>query len=40
MLKYNYLTRDPWTKLSEIELYEDGTLESLLDTEKLITRLF
>lgn len=39
-IKIYYFKRDPWTKLSEIELYEDGTLESLPDTEKLITRLF
>jgi len=36
---YNF-KRDPWTTLSEIKLYEDGTLESLPDTEELITRLF
>jgi len=39
-VKIYYLTRDPWTKLSEIKVYEDGTLESLPDIEKLITRLF
>ena len=39
-VKIYYLTRDPWTKLSEIKVYEDGTLESLPDTEKLITHLF
>jgi len=39
-IKIYYFKRDPWTKLSEIKLYEDGTLEGLPDTEELITRLF
>lgn len=45
MLKVNdiktyYFKRDPWTKLSEIKFYEDGTIENLPDTEELIARLF
>ena len=39
-VKIYYFKRDPWTKLSEIKLYEDGTLESLPDTETLLTHLF
>jgi hypothetical protein len=39
-IKIYYLKREPWTKLSEIKIYEDGTLEGLPDTEELITRLF
>jgi hypothetical protein len=39
-VKIYYFKRDPWTKLSEIKLYEDGTIESLPDIEELITRLF
>jgi len=35
-----YFKRDPWTKLSSIKLFDDGTLESLPDTEEVITRLF
>jgi len=39
-VKIYYFKRDPWTKISEIKLYEDGTLERLPDAEELITRLF
>jgi energy-coupling factor transporter ATP-binding protein EcfA2 len=39
-VKVYYFKRDPWTKTSEIKVYEDGTLESLPDTEELITHLF
>jgi hypothetical protein len=39
-VKVYYFKRDPWTKISEIKVYEDGTVESLPDTEELITRLF
>lgn len=39
-VKIYYLTRDPWTKASEIKLYADGTLDSLPDTEELIIHLF
>ncbi|MEM1611444.1 MAG: AAA family ATPase [Sulfolobales archaeon] len=39
-VKIYYFKRDPWTMVSEIKIYEDGTLESLPDSEELITRLF
>lgn len=42
-VKIYYCSRseeEPWTKVKEIKLYEDGTLENLPDTEELITRLF
>jgi hypothetical protein len=39
-VKVYYFKRDPWTKISEIKVYEDGTLESLPDAEELITHLF
>jgi hypothetical protein len=39
-IKVYYFKRDPWTKISEIKMYEDGTMESLPDTEELITHLF
>jgi hypothetical protein len=39
-VKVHYFKRDPWSKVSEIKIYEDGTLESLPDTEELITHLF
>jgi energy-coupling factor transporter ATP-binding protein EcfA2 len=39
-IKVYYFKRDPWSKIFEIKVYEDGTLESLPDTEELIARLF
>ena len=39
-IKVFYFKRDPWTKISEIKFFEDGTIEQLPDTEKLITYLF
>jgi len=39
-VKVYYFKRDPWTKISEIKVYEDGTIESLPDSEELITHLF
>jgi len=39
-VKIYYFERKPWTQLSEIKVYEDGTLENLPDTERLITHLF
>jgi hypothetical protein len=39
-IKVCYFKRDPWTKVSEIKVYEDGTIESLPDIEELITHLF
>jgi predicted ATPase len=39
-IKIYYFKRDPWTKVSEIKVYEDGTFENLPDTEKLISYLF
>ena len=39
-VKIYYFTRDPWTKLREIKVYEDGTLDSLPDTEELVAHLF
>lgn len=39
-VKIYYFKRDPWAQISEIRLYEDGTLEHLPDAEELITRLF
>ncbi|MEM2363670.1 MAG: hypothetical protein QXQ20_08275 [Candidatus Nezhaarchaeales archaeon] len=38
--KIYYFVRDPWTKLSEIKLHEDGTLERLPDWEEAMTYLF
>ncbi len=38
-----YLTRskeEPWTKIKKIEVYENGTLEELPDTEKVMALLF
>ncbi|WP_456327984.1 AAA family ATPase [Archaeoglobus sp.] len=38
-----YLTRskdEPWTKVKKIEIYEDGTLEELPDSEKVTAQLF
>jgi len=39
-VKVYYFKRDPWSKVSEIAVYEDGTLESLPDSEELVTHLF
>ncbi len=39
-IRVYYLERDPWTKLKELEVYEDGTLEELPDSEKIMTQLF
>jgi hypothetical protein len=39
-IKIYYFKRDPWSKISEVKVYGDGTLESLPDTEELITHLF
>ncbi len=42
-VKIYYLTRskeDPWTKIKNIKVYEDGTLEELPDSEKITTHLF
>jgi AAA15 family ATPase/GTPase len=42
-IKIYYFKRDkcdPWSKISEIKMYEDGTLDSLPDTEEVITKLF
>ena len=38
-----YLTRskeEPWTKIRKIEVYENGTLEELPDSEEVTARLF
>jgi hypothetical protein len=38
-----YLTRskeEPWTKIRKIDVYEDGTLEELPDSEKITAQLF
>ncbi len=38
-----YLRRnktDPWTKINKIEIYEDGTLDELPDSEEVVARLF
>ncbi len=42
-IRIYYLTRsreDPWTKIKKIEVYEDGTLEELPDSEKVTAQLF
>jgi len=42
-VKVYYFKRDganPWTRVSEIKVYEDGTLETLPDLEELVTHLF
>ncbi len=39
-VKIYYFTRDPWTRLSEVKIYEDGTLEGLPDVEKITEHLF
>jgi len=39
-VKVYYFKREPWTRVSEIAVYEDGTLESLPDSEELIAHLF
>ena len=42
-VKIYYLTRskeNPWTKIKEIKVYEDGTLEELPDSEKITAYLF
>ncbi|MEM1577322.1 MAG: AAA family ATPase [Archaeoglobaceae archaeon] len=35
-----YFKRDPWTKVSKIEFYEDGTVDRLPDTEEVVSYLF
>ncbi|MFN4046368.1 MAG: AAA family ATPase [Acidilobaceae archaeon] len=42
-IKIYYFKRSkesPWTKISEIKIYSDGTLQSLPDSEELIAQLF
>lgn len=39
-VKIYYLKREPWTRIREIKIYEDGTFETLPDSEELVTRLF
>jgi hypothetical protein len=35
-----YLKRDPWTRASEIKVYEDGTMEGWPDMDEVVARLF
>jgi predicted ATPase len=39
-VKIYYFKRDPWTRASEIRIYEDGTIEGWPDIDKAIAHLF